>query len=83
MATVRRSTIREGIMSDFQLWTEIITAFVSALISICVSYGVMKAKIHYMEEKLEKFDKDHDLLVEIKTKIDLLVINEPGKRSEK
>lgn len=83
MATVRRSTIREGIMSDFQLWTEIITAFISALISICVSYGVMKAKIHYMEEKLEKFDKDHDLLVEIKTKIDLLVINEPGKRSEK
>lgn len=83
MATVRRSTIREGIMSDFQLWTEIITAFVSALISICVSYGVMKAKIHYMEEKLEKFDKDHDLLVEIKTKIDLLVINEPSKRSKK
>lgn len=83
MATVRRSTIREGIMSDFQLWTEIITAFVSALISICVSYGVMKAKIHYMEEKLEKFDKDHDLLVEIKTKIDLLVINEPEKRSKK
>jgi len=70
-------------MGDFQLWTEIITAFVSALISICVSYGVMKAKIHYMEEKLEKFDKDHDLLVEIKTKIDLLVINEPGKRSKK
>lgn len=70
-------------MSDFQLWTEIITAFVSALISICVSYGVMKAKIHYMEEKLEKFDKDHDLLVEIKTKIDLLVINEPDKRSKK
>lgn len=70
-------------MSDFQLWTEIITAFVSALISICVSYGVMKAKIHYMEEKLEKFDKDHDLLVEIKTKIDLLVINEPSKRSKK
>lgn len=70
-------------MNDFQLWTEIITAFVSALISIGVSYGVMKAKIHYMEEKLEKFDKDHDLLVEIKTKIDLLVINEPGKRSKK
>lgn len=70
-------------MNDFQLWTEIVTAFVSALISICVSYGVMKAKIHYMEEKLEKFDKDHDLLVEIKTKIDLLVINEPSKRSKK
>lgn len=70
-------------MNDFQLWTEIITAFISALISICVSYGVMKAKIHYMEEKLEKFDKDHDLLVEIKTKIDLLVINEPSKRSKK
>lgn len=70
-------------MNDFTLWTEIITAFVSALISISVSYGVMKAKMHYMEEKIEKFDKDHDLLVEIKTKIDLLVTGESNKRSKR
>lgn len=70
-------------MNDFTLWTEIITAFVSALISVSISYGVMKAKMHYMEEKIEKFDKDHDLLVEIKTKIDLLVTGESNKRSKR
>ena len=70
-------------MNDFTLWTEIITAFVSAVISISISYGVMKAKMHYMEEKIEKFDKDHDLLVEIKTKIDLLVTGESNKRSKR
>lgn len=70
-------------MNDITLWTEIITAAVSALASVCISYGVMKAKLRYMEEKMDKFDKDHDLLVEIKTKIDLLVINEPNKRGKK
>lgn len=70
-------------MNDFTLWTEIITAAVSALISVSVSYGVMKAKLRYMEEKIEKFDKDHDLLVEIKTKIDLLVTGESTKRSKR
>jgi hypothetical protein len=70
-------------MNDFTLWTEIITAFVSALVSVSISYGVMKAKMHYMEEKIEKFDKDHDLLVEIKTKIDLLVTGESNKRSKR
>lgn len=67
-------------MNDFTLWTEIITAFVSALVSVSISYGVVKAKMHYMEEKIEKFDKDHDLLVEIKTKIDLLVTGESNKK---
>lgn len=70
-------------MNDFTLWTEIITAFVSALVSVSISYGVMKAKMYYMEEKIEKFDKDHDLLVEIKTKIDLLVTGESNKRSKR
>ena len=35
------------------------------------------------EQKIEKFDKDHDLLVEIKTKIDLLLTEEPKQRSKK
>lgn len=64
---------------DGNIWGEIITA----LVSVSVSYGVIKAKMHYMEEKIEKFDKDHDLLVEIKTKIDLLVTGESTKGSKK
>ena len=51
------------------LWPEIITA----LVSISVSYGVIKTKISAMEKKIERFDADHDLLVEIKTKRFVLV----------
>lgn len=57
------------------IWPEVFTA----LISISVSYGVIKTKINAMEEKIERFDKDHDLLVELNTKIDLLL----NKRSKK
>lgn len=62
-----------------QLWPEIITA----VVSVAVSYGVIKQKLKDMEEKIERFDKDHDLLVEIKTKIDLLLTEEPKQRSKK
>lgn len=58
-----------------EIWPEVLTA----LISISVSYGVIKTKINAMEEKIERFDKDHDLLVELNTKIDLLL----NKRSKK
>ena len=51
------------------LWPEILTA----LVSIAVSYGVIKTKINAMEQKIERFDKDHDLLVELNTKIDMLL----------
>lgn len=51
------------------VWPEVITA----LVSISVSYGVIKTKINAMEQKIERFDKDHDLLVELNTKIDLLL----------
>lgn len=61
-----------------QLLPEVVTA----LVSIAVSYGVIKTKVANMEQKIERFDADHDLLVEIKTKLDLL-LNEPNKRSKK
>lgn len=54
---------------------------ITALVSISVSYGVIKTKINNMEQKIERFDKDHDLLVELNTKIDLL-LNE-NKRKKK
>jgi len=46
---------------------------ISILISVGISYGIMKAKMNYMEQKLEKHDKDHDLLVEVNTKVDMLL----------
>lgn len=33
----------------------------------------MKAKMNYMEQKLEKHDKDHDLLVSISVKINIIM----------
>ena len=50
-------------------WSEILTA----IVSISVSYGVIKTKIHDMEQKIERFDKDHDLLVTLNTKMDMLL----------
>lgn len=52
-----------------QFWAEIITA----LVSVAMSYGVIKAKITELERRIEKFDKDHDLLVALNTKIDMLL----------
>lgn len=46
---------------------------ITILISVGISYGIMKAKMNYMEQKLEKHDKDHDLLVEVNTKVDMLL----------
>jgi len=52
-----------------QYWSEILTA----LISISVSYGVVTTKIKQMEQEMETFRKDHDLLVELNTKMDMLL----------
>jgi len=48
-------------------------SIITILISVGISYGIMKAKMNYMEQKLEKHDKDHDLLVEVNTKVDMLL----------
>lgn len=61
-----------------QYWTEILTA----LVSISVSYGVIKTKVANLERKIERFDKDHDLLVELNTKIDMLLTGQQ-ERSKK
>lgn len=57
-------------------WSEVLTA----IISISVSYGVIKTKVANMEEKLERFDKDHDLLVTLNTKIDMLLKEQRSKK---
>lgn len=59
-----------------QLWAEILTA----IVSVSISYGVIKAKIAEIERKVEKHDKDHDLLVELNTKVDMLLKEQRGKK---
>lgn len=51
------------------LWTEIVTA----LVSVAASYGAVTAKIKNMEREIDTFRKDHDILVEVNTKMDMLL----------
>ena len=50
-----------------------LSEILTAIVSISVSYGVIKTKVSAMEKKLERFDADHDLLVSLNTKIDMLL----------
>lgn len=59
-----------------QYLSEVITA----LVSVGVSYGAMKAEIRNMKQKIERYDKDHDLLVELNTKIDMILKNQRSKK---
>lgn len=49
-----------------QYMSEIVTA----LISIGVSYGAMRAEIHNLKQKVDKYDADHDLIIRLDTKVD-------------
>ena len=48
------------------LWGEILTA----LVSIGVSYGAVKAEIRNLKQKVDKYDADHDLIIRLDTKVD-------------
>lgn len=52
---------------------EAICYILTAVISVGISYGITKQKIKDLESQVSSFRKDHDLLVELNTKIDLLL----------
>ena len=58
-----------------------LSEIITALVSISVSYGVVTTKIKQMENEMETFRRDHDLLVELNTKIDMLLKSQ--QRSKK
>ena len=47
-----------------------LSEIVTALVSIGVSYGAMKAEIRNMKQKIDKYDADHDLIIRLDTKVD-------------
>lgn len=49
-----------------QYMSEIVTA----LISIGVSYGAMRAEVHNLKQKVDRYDADHDLIIRVDTKVD-------------
>ena len=59
-----------------QLWAEILTA----IVSVSISYGVIKATIAEIARKVEPHEKAHDLLVELNTKVDMLLKEQRGKK---
>lgn len=53
---------------------------VTALVSVSMSYGIIRTEINHLKQKVEKHDKDHDLLVELNTKVDMLLKNQRSKK---
>lgn len=47
-----------------------VSEIITAAVSVAVSYGAMKAEIHNMKQKIEKYDADHDLIIRVDTKVD-------------
>jgi len=47
-----------------------LSEIITALVSIGVSYGAMRAEIHNLKQKVDKYDADHDLIIRLDTKVD-------------
>ena len=60
-------------MKKGKLMESYLAEILTAIVSISVSYGVVKTKINQIESELNTFRRDHDLLVELNTKMDMLL----------
>lgn len=60
-------------MNKGKLMESYLVEILTAIISVSVSYGVVKTKINQIESELDTFRRDHDLLVELNTKMDMLL----------
>lgn len=60
-------------MKKGKLMESYLAEILTAIVSISVSYGVVKTKINQIESELDTFRRDHDLLVELNTKMDMLL----------
>lgn len=67
-------------MKKDKLMEAYLSEILTAIVSISVSYGVVKTKISQIETELNTFRKDHDLLVELNTKMDMLLKQQRGSK---
>ena len=67
-------------MKKDKLMEAYLSEILTSIVSISVSYGVVKTKINQIEAELNTFRKDHDLLVELNTKMDMLLKQQKGDR---
>jgi hypothetical protein len=56
---------------------EILISIITGVLSIGIAWGITTSKVRNIEERQIKtetaYSRDHDLLVEIKTKLDMLL----------
>lgn len=67
-------------MKKGKLMEAYLSEILTAIVSISVSYGVVKTKISQIETELNTFRRDHDLLVELNTKMDMLLSKQKDKK---
>lgn len=67
-------------MKKDKLMEAYLSEILTAIVSISVSYGVVKTKISQIETELNTFRRDHDLLVELNTKMDMLLKQQRGDK---
>lgn len=72
---------KKGSVMDYGIVGSIV-AFVA---SVATMWGMLQQKVHQLEDRIAIVEKDHDILVEIRTKIDLLLDNriETGAKKQK
>lgn len=63
----------------------IVGSIVAFVASVATMWGMLQQKVHQLEDRIAVVEKDHDILVEIRTKIDLLLDNriETGAKKQK
>lgn len=63
----------------------IVGSVVAFVASVATMWGMLQQKVHQLEDRIAVVEKDHDILVEIRTKIDLLLDNriETGAKKQK
>lgn len=72
---------KKGSVMDYGIVGSIV-AFVA---SVATMWGMLQQKVHQLEDRIAVVEKDHDILVEIRTKIDLLLDNriQTGAKKQK
>lgn len=57
---------------------EYVIGVAATFVSVGISWGIMTTKVKNLESQMDNLQKDHDLLVELNTKMDML-LNKKGK----
>lgn len=67
-------------MENINLWI----AIGGAVLSVGTAWGIVTTRVKQVEARVDELDdgrtKDHDLLIEIRTKLDIIMAQKKGKQ---